>query len=87
MSHRVQPWQRSRAAAPATFSSKAVRAFNGQLAGAGLIDEVCLTLAPCLVSGDAARILDGPAIEPALDLALVHVLEADRYLFFRYARK
>ncbi len=60
---------------------------NGQLASAGLIDEVCLTLAPRLVSGDAARILHGPALELAADLELAHVLEADQYLFFRYSRR
>ena len=33
---------------------------NGQLAAAGLLDELCLTLAPLLVGGEAKRILARP---------------------------
>ena len=33
---------------------------NGQLAAAGLLDELCLTLSPLLVGGEAKRILAGP---------------------------
>jgi riboflavin biosynthesis pyrimidine reductase len=32
-----------------------------QLATAGLLDEVCLTVAPLLAAGEARRILDGAA--------------------------
>ena len=49
---------------------------NGQLAGAGLLDEVCLTLSPRLAGGGAKRILDG--------LRLCSVCEQDGYLFLRY---
>ena len=35
---------------------------NGQLAAAGLLDELCLTLLPLLAGGEAKRILAGPAL-------------------------
>jgi riboflavin biosynthesis pyrimidine reductase len=39
---------------------------NAQLAGAGLLDELCLSLSPRLVGGAAKRILDGlPVPGPA----------------------
>src|SRR4051812_47427919 len=58
-----------------------------QLAAADLLDEVCLTVAPLLASGDSRRILDGPALAPPRGLAIAHVLEADGYLFLRYRRR
>ena len=38
---------------------------NGQLAAAGLIDEICLTLSPRLVSGDGSGSWPGPACRAA----------------------
>ena len=59
---------------------------NAELAAAGLVDELFLTMAPLLVGGEAKRILAGPpAQEPRL--AVAHVLEDDGYLFFRYLRQ
>jgi riboflavin biosynthesis pyrimidine reductase len=58
----------------------------GQLASAGLLDELCLTLSPKLFGGAGIRILTGPGIEPVADLRLVHVLEDDSFLFLRYQR-
>ena len=58
-----------------------------QLATAGLLDEVCLTVAPLLAAGEARRILDGAALAPPSVLELAHVLEADGYLFLRYRRR
>lgn len=58
--------------------------FNGALAAAGLLDELCLTFAPLLVSGDAKRILAGPALRPPPELELRSLCEEDGYLFFRY---
>ena len=59
---------------------------NGQLAAAGLVDELCVTVAPRLVSGTGKRISVGaPAAEPTT-LALMHVLEEDGFLFLRYVR-
>lgn len=56
----------------------------GQLAGAGLLDELCVTVSPVLAGGPAGRILHGaPGSRPArLDLA--HLLADDGYLFCRY---
>jgi riboflavin biosynthesis pyrimidine reductase len=57
----------------------------GQLAAAGLVDELCVTVSPVLTGGPAGRIIQGPAggAGPArLDLA--HVLADDGYLFCRY---
>jgi riboflavin biosynthesis pyrimidine reductase len=59
-----------------------------QIAGQGLLDELCLTISPMLVSGDARRILSGrhddmlSGISESLSLA--HVLTEDGYLFCRY---
>jgi riboflavin biosynthesis pyrimidine reductase len=57
---------------------------NGALAAAGVLDELCLTLAPRLVSGDAKRILTGPALAPPPGLTLRSLCEEDGYLFLRY---
>jgi riboflavin biosynthesis pyrimidine reductase len=56
---------------------------NGQLAAAGLLDELCLTLSPILVGGEARRILSdsGPAVPARLDLC--SVCEDDGFLFLR----
>jgi len=58
--------------------------FNGSLAAAGLLDELCLTIAPVLVSGDAKRILVGPGLQPPPDMGLRSLCEEDGYLFARY---
>jgi riboflavin biosynthesis pyrimidine reductase len=65
-----------------------------QLLGSGLLDEVCLTIAPKLVagrigsedadSGVALSILSGAALDPPAQLDLFSVLESDSYLFLRY---
>jgi riboflavin biosynthesis pyrimidine reductase len=56
---------------------------NGQLAAAGLVDELCLTVAPRLVGGSAGRILTGPAVPGAPAMRLCSVCEEDGYLFLR----
>jgi riboflavin biosynthesis pyrimidine reductase len=60
---------------------------NGQLAEAGLVDELCLTVSPTLVGGPSGRILAGPDVSPPAGLTLAHVLEGDGALFLRYARR
>jgi len=57
---------------------------NGQLARAGLLDELCLTLSPWLASGDAKRILDGRPLSAAGGLRPCSVCEQDGFLFLRY---
>jgi riboflavin biosynthesis pyrimidine reductase len=59
---------------------------NGQLISEGLVDELCMSLAPLLASGDSARLAHGPAPAQPQEMTLRHVLEADGYLFLRYVR-
>jgi riboflavin biosynthesis pyrimidine reductase len=56
---------------------------NGQLASAGLLDELCLTLSPRLAGGDAKRILNGLPL-PTAGLRLCSLCEQDEFLFLRY---
>lgn len=48
----------------------------GDLLGAGLVDELALTISPQVVGGDALRVVAG-ATEIGADLELRHVLEED----------
>jgi riboflavin biosynthesis pyrimidine reductase len=57
---------------------------NGQLARAGLLDELCLTWSPWLASGDAKRILDGRPLSAPGGLRPRSVCEQDGFLFLRY---
>ncbi len=57
---------------------------NGQLAKAGLLDELCVTLAPLLASGDAKRIIAGSTLEALAPLQLCSICEDGDYLFLRY---
>ncbi len=57
---------------------------NGQLVAAGLLDELVMTLAPVVVSGEAARLAHGTPLPTPLDLELSWVLEEDGVLFLRY---
>jgi riboflavin biosynthesis pyrimidine reductase len=60
-----------------------------QLAGAAMLDELCLTISPLLVGGKARRILSGgpggdlPPDAPQ-SLQLAHILAENDYLFCRY---
>ena len=60
--------------------------FNGALTAGDLLDELCLSLAPVLVSGDAKRIVAGPPVQPPPELTLQTVCEEDGYLLLRYRR-
>ena len=57
---------------------------NAQLASAGVLDELCLTLAPKLVAGDSKHILSGPPLPVPTELRLRSVLQDEGYLFLRY---
>jgi len=57
----------------------------GQLASEGVLDELCLSLAPLLASGDAPRITGGAAAV-AKRMDLVSLLEEKGFLFARYTR-
>jgi riboflavin biosynthesis pyrimidine reductase len=59
---------------------------NGQVLAAGLVDEVCLTLSPRLVAGDASRLARGPGADPSA-WTLAHICTDDTgFLFLRYLR-
>jgi riboflavin biosynthesis pyrimidine reductase len=57
---------------------------NGHLAAAGLVDELCLTVAPLLTGGGAMRIVTGAVPGPPPEMRLASVCEEDGYLFLRY---
>ena len=60
---------------------------NGQLVADGLVDEWCLTLAPRLVAGDAARAAHGPLPPMPVGMVLHRVVADDEgYLFVTYRR-
>jgi riboflavin biosynthesis pyrimidine reductase len=55
----------------------------GDLAGAGLVDELCLSLSPTLAGPGAGRIIAG-APSAARRMTLQQVLTDDDFLFLRY---
>ena len=57
----------------------------GSLLDAGLVDELCLTVAPLLAGGPAGRIVAGLGTSPAASLRLNQVLEDEGFLFLRYS--
>lgn len=58
----------------------------GQFVARGVLDELCLTVAPLLTAGDAQRIAGGPAVSVPKRFALASLLEEDGFLFSRYRR-
>lgn len=60
--------------------------WNGQLAEADLIDELCLTISPHLVGGASPRILGNTGVSLVGELSLERLLEHDGALFARYLR-
>jgi riboflavin biosynthesis pyrimidine reductase len=61
-----------------------------QLAGTGLLDELCLTVSPLLAGPEAARIVTGGLPMPGggtLPFTLAHVLADESYLLCRYVRR
>jgi len=59
---------------------------NGQLIAAGLVDELCLTVAPLLVAGDSSRIAHGDPAPSPFGMRLDRAVEHDGYLFLRYVK-
>ena len=57
---------------------------NGQLIADGLVDELCLSLAPLLASGESSRIAHGPELTEPAHMHLNRILEEDGILFLRY---
>jgi riboflavin-specific deaminase-like protein len=59
---------------------------NGQLAAAGLVDELDLTTSPILAGGSSPRIVVGGSSRPR-PLELAHLWTADGLLFARYVAR
>lgn len=55
------------------------------LLAAGLVDELCLTLAPVLLAGAAAKITNGPSLQAPEGATLLSALEEDSNLLLRYS--
>lgn len=60
------------------------RLFGGMLA-AGLVDELCLTVAPLLLGGGSDRIVTGPGLPDPSRARLLHTLTDEDYLYLRYS--
>ncbi|NEM92386.1 pyrimidine reductase family protein [Galbitalea soli] len=58
----------------------------GALLAADVVDELCLTVSPLLVAGDAGRIASG-SLPDARSLHLAHVLASGDELLLRYLRR
>ncbi|WP_116214452.1 pyrimidine reductase family protein [Streptomyces olivoreticuli] len=58
----------------------------GQFASAGVLDEMCLSLAPLVASGTSPRIVNGPSMAVPERFVLASVLEEAGFLFTRYRR-
>ena len=59
-----------------------------QIAAAGLLDELCLTIGPLLAGPGPGRIVAGALhVAKPLPLTLAHVLEDNGFLLCRYTRK
>lgn len=56
---------------------------NAQLAAAGLLDELCLTVSPRVVGGQARRILDGAPLTGPRNFGWRSLCEEDGFLFLR----
>ena len=57
---------------------------NAQFVDAGVVDELCLSVAPLLVGGYSPRMTQGSHLPTVLRMDLDHLLEADDMLFIRY---
>jgi riboflavin biosynthesis pyrimidine reductase len=56
---------------------------NADVVHAGLLDELCLTLSPCVVAGNGPRVLAGAELASPLHFDIVHLLEDEGFLFCR----
>jgi riboflavin biosynthesis pyrimidine reductase len=59
---------------------------NDQLLAGGLVDELCVTIAPLLAGGTSKRMIAGPAPAQARSMRLDRVVEDEDALLLRYVR-
>jgi riboflavin biosynthesis pyrimidine reductase len=59
---------------------------HAQLGGAGLLDELCLTVAPLLAGPGRIGVVQGASWSGPVAMRLVHALAEDDNLFLRYRR-
>lgn len=59
----------------------------GQLAVADVLDELCLTVSPMIVGGDASRVTDTTTTVTDRRYTLSRVIEEDSMLVLRYVRR
>jgi riboflavin biosynthesis pyrimidine reductase len=52
------------------------------VAADGVLDELCLTIAPMLVAGPSRRVLEGPLLDPARKMVLTQLLQDDDDLLY-----
>ncbi|MFG2005591.1 pyrimidine reductase family protein [Spirillospora sp. NPDC048911] len=57
-----------------------------QVVAAGVLDELCLTVSPIMLSGTASRVLNGTALAAPANMTLEQVLEDEGHLFMRYLK-
>lgn len=57
---------------------------NGALLQEELVDELFLSVAPKLAAGTGPAVVEGPAIDPPLEMSLVSAMEAGGHLFLRF---
>ena len=57
---------------------------NAQLAAAGVLDQLCLTVSPRLVGGDSKTVLAGDPLGTPLDLTLASAVVSGSELHLRY---
>ncbi len=60
--------------------------WNGRMTGAGLLDEVCLSISPILTGGTSSRIVAGAAQAVPARMRLRRLLTEGDLLFARYTR-
>ncbi len=58
--------------------------FNAQLADAGIIDELCLSISPLVAGGDSTRLINGSRRLVPQSLVLDHLAVASDTIFARY---